>query len=446
MGKKTVSGLIVAAPSSGSGKTVVTLSLLRAIRNSGIDVNSVKVGPDYIDPAYHSAASGKSCRNLDFWGMSHQTLIHQQACALGESSLVIGEGVMGLFDGATMGKSEDVGSTAAVAEWLGCPIILVVDATGQGASVAALVQGFANHRKDIEIAGVIFNKIGGPNHELILREALSITGIPCIGCIPKHNSLYLPHRHLGLIQAREINKLEIWLDEAAKIVANKIDLGSLLKYTKPLKSVRSQHSPIDFLPIPVLGQHTAVAYDDAFAFCYDYVLEAWRAHGVELSFFSPIHGETIHSCADSVYLPGGYPELYASDIAANQDFRETMKVAANNGAVIYGECGGYMVLGSSLTDREGKLHNMLDLLPVRTSFVRPRLHLGYRELSLIDGGAFGNIDDGFKGHEFHYCEIVEDSETKSLFYSKNARGERLQSMGCKSGSVMGSFAHIIDAI
>jgi len=440
------SGLIITAPASGSGKTVVTLSLLRAMRKVGIEVNSIKVGPDYIDPAYHSVASGNSCRNLDLWGMRNETLIHQQASAIGGSSVVIAEGVMGLFDGAVTGKPKDAGSTAAAAKWLGWPIILVVDVTGQGTSVAALVEGFANHRDDIKIAGVIFNRVGSPSHELILREALSITNIPCIGCIPRHGSLHLPHRHLGLIQAREMSKLEIWLDDVAEIVTRSIDLDLLLKFARPLKSKPTPKSSKDFLPIPVLGKHTAVAYDDAFSFCYDYVLDAWKTHGVELTFFSPIFGETIDPRADSVYLPGGYPELYANDIAANQEFKETMKVAARNGAVIYGECGGFMVLGGSLIDRDGESHEMLNLLPIKTSFVKPRLHLGYRELALIDGGALGNTNGRFKGHEFHYCKVVEDSKTESLFYTKNARGERLQPMGSKLGSVMGSFSHIIDTV
>ena len=438
-----VSGLVIAAPASGSGKTVITLSLLRAMRNAGITVSSIKIGPDYIDPAYHSAASGKLCQNLDLWGMRNETLIHQRASAVGESDVVIVEGVMGLFDGAVTGKSINSGSTADAAKWLDWPIILVVDAKGQGASVTALVEGFVNHRDDIKIAGVIFNRIGSENHERILREALSNTNVPCLGCIPRHDRLNLPHRHLGLIQAREMPHLNMWLDGAANLITSNVDLDLLCKLSTQSKIMPT---PKNSMTIPMLGKHTSVARDNAFSFCYDYVVDAWRAGGVKVTFFSPLAGESPHSRADSIYLPGGYPELYAAKISANQEFKEKMKTAATNGSVIYGECGGFMVLGGSLIDRDGTSHEMLDLLPIKTSFAKPKLHLGYRQLSLIDEGILGDAGATFKGHEFHYCNIVEDSKAESLFYGYDARGEKLSAMGSKRGSVMGSFSHIIDSV
>jgi cobyrinic acid a,c-diamide synthase len=439
------SGLVIAAPSSGSGKTVVTLGLLRALKNAGISVSSIKIGPDYIDPTYHSVASGECCRNLDFWGMRDQTLLSQRASVMEKSHLVIAEGVMGLFDGAATGKLIDSGSTADAAKWLGWPVILVVDAGGQGASVTALVEGFSNHRLDIKVVGVIFNRIGSESHERILREALSNTNIPCLGCIPRHEGLSLPSRHLGLMLANEMPLLELWLDEAAKIVGSNIDLDLLSKL-----SVKSERRPVSnyHLPIPTLGKHTAIARDKAFSFCYEHVLDAWRTEGVNITFFSPLAGEIPNSLSDSIYLPGGYPELYATEISENYEFKNVMKVAAANGSVIYGECGGFMVLGELLTDRDGKSHKMLDLLPVKTSFENPKLHLGYRQLSLADQGVLGETGTKFKGHEFHYCSIVNGSKTEaeSLFYASNARGEQLPEMGCKQGSVLGSFCHIIDSV
>ena len=445
MNKQMDSGLVIAAPSSGSGKTVVTLSLLRALKNDGISVSSIKIGPDYIDPTYHSAASGEYCRNLDFWGMRDQTLLFQRASVMKKSHLVIAEGVMGLFDGASTEKSIDSGSTADAAKWLGWPVILVVDARGQGASVTALVEGFANHRRDIKVAGVIFNRIGGENHEYILREALSDIDIPCLGCIPRRDCLSLPNRHLGLMHANEIPLLESWLDEAAKIIASSIDLDLLCKLST--KSERVSVSKC-YPPIPALGKHTAIACDKAFSFCYEHVLDAWRADGVNITYFSPVAGEIPNPLSDSIYLPGGYPELYATEISRNHEFKKAMQGAATNGSVIYGECGGFMVLGELLTDRDGKSHKMLDLLPIKTSFENPRLHLGYRQLSLVDPCGLGDAGTKFKGHEFHYCSTVEDSKTEaeSLFYGSNARGEKLLNMGCKRGSVLGSFVHIIDSV
>ena len=282
-----VSGLVIAAPASGSGKTVITLSLLRAMRNAGITVSSIKIGPDYIDPAYHSAASGKLCQNLDLWGMRNETLIHQRASAEGKSDVVIVEGVMGLFDGAVTGKSINSGSTADAAKWLGWPIILVVDAKGQGASVTALVEGFVNHRDDIKIAGVIFNRIGSENHERILREALSNTNVPCLGCIPRHDRLNLPHRHLGLIQAREMPHLNMWLDGAANLITSNVDLDLLCNLSTQSKIMPT---PKHSMTIPMLGKHTSVARDNAFSFCYDYVVDAWRVGGVKVTFFPRLLG------------------------------------------------------------------------------------------------------------------------------------------------------------
>jgi cobyrinic acid a,c-diamide synthase len=443
MNKEITPGLVIAAPSSGSGKTVVTLSLLRALRNAGVAVSSFKIGPDYIDSAYHSAASGKLCRNLDFWGMRQETLVEQWEKTNRQSDIIITEGVMGLFDGATTGINISSGSSADAAKWLGWPVILVIDAKAQGASVAAIVEGFVNHRDDVKIVGVIFNKIGSKNHERILRDALVDTNIPCVGCIPRHDSLNLPHRHLGLIQAEEISHLNLWLDEAAKIVAGSLGLDFICNLAE-----QSQIRPTsnNYLPIPKLGRHTAIARDKAFSFCYEHVTDAWRTDGGKVTFFSPMAGELPDPLSDSIYLPGGYPELYAAEIAANHSFKDNMKMAAAKGIVIYGECGGFMVLGKYLTDRVGLSHEMLGLLPVKTSFATPRLHLGYRHLSLLDSGFLGDTNSTFKGHEFHYCEIIDNGSSEKLFSAKDARGEMLPEVGCKVGSVMGSFVHIIDSV
>ncbi len=434
-------GLIIAAPASGSGKTVVTLSLLRAFKNAGVAVSSFKIGPDYIDPAYHAAASGQLCRNLDFWAMQEDTLLRQRLAGLEDKDLVIAEGVMGLFDGATTGERKNIGSTADAAKWLDWPVVLVVDAKSQGASAAAVVEGFANHRDDIEIAGVIFNHIGGESHERILRESLEPTGISCLGCIPRHESLVLPSRHLGLVQAQEMPELDQWLNEAATVVSEHVDLKALKEIAEPSKVVLTlKETP----SIPQLGQNTAIARDDAFAFCYNHVVEGWRAAGTEISFFSPLAGEAPDFTADSIYLPGGYPELYAEKIAANENFISAMKMAAAKDAVIFGECGGFMVLGETLTDRDGKAHTMLGLLPVETSFAKPKLHLGYRQLSLSNEGPLGASGAQFRGHEFHYCEMTAMSGGDALFSAQDARGNSLPPLGCRVGSVMGSFAHILD--
>lgn len=436
-------GFVIAAPNSGSGKTLITLGLLRAFKNRGLSVGSFKVGPDYIDPTFHSVASEKICRNLDFWGMREETLSGECKAILTHNDIAIAEGVMGLFDGAFVGKRDDCGSTADAAKWLGWPIVLIVNASGVGESVAALIQGFRNYRSDVNIAGIILNSVNGPKHENILKDAISRINIPCLGCIPRDDRLVLPSRHLGLIRASEINEIDGWLNQAAKIIADNLDLNSLEKLAK---KGHFFDIPNNKLPVPALGTHTAIARDDAFSFCYDHVVDAWRAANIKLSFFSPLEDEAPDLSADSIFLPGGYPEIHAAKLANNKRFKEAIRCLSKRNAAIYGECGGFMVLGKGLIDQHGDYHEMTGLLPIETSFENPKLHLGYREISLKRDGILGNSGKGFKGHEFHYCQVSSSDSVECLFDVTDAKGKNFSEVGCKVNSVMGSFIHIIDSV
>ncbi len=266
--------LIVAAPASGSGKTVLTLALLRHLRNAGIAVSSFKVGPDYIDPAFHAAASGRVCHNLDGWAMRPATLARLAAAAGADAELVIGEGVMGLFDGATGGA----GSTAELAARAGWPVVLVVDVGGQAASAAATVEGFARHRAGVDVAAAIFNRVGGAGHTRLLREAMAESAVPLLGCVPRDPGLVLPDRHLGLVQAAEHAELDAFLDDAADIVARHVDVDALRDLARPGRLP----APDGVTTLPPLGQRIAVARDTAFAFAYPAALDGWRAAGAEL--------------------------------------------------------------------------------------------------------------------------------------------------------------------
>ena len=416
--------LIIAAPSSGSGKTTLTLGILRALRDAGQAVRGAKSGPDYIDARFHEAACGAPCPNLDAWAMSEARI---RALAAGPGLLLI-EGAMGLFDGA---PPEGRGATADLARILELPVVLVIDASHMAQSVAALVAGFAGHDPQVQVAGLILNRVGSPRHETMLRRALAPLGLPVLGALHRQGGLEHPSRHLGLVQAGEHPDIEGYLGRAAAAVARAVDLSALTALAAPLPAA----APVPRLPPP--AQRIAIARDAAFAFAYPHLLADWRAAGAEVSFFSPLADEPPPP-ADLVFLPGGYPELHAARLAAAENFRAGMRAAAGK-AQVYGECGGYMVLGQGLTDADGTRHAMLGLLPLETSFAERRLHLGYRSLTPLGGPFAGALS----GHEFHYATTLR-AEGAPLFEARDAEGNALAPMGLRRGGVSGSFAHVID--
>ncbi len=418
-------GLVVGAPGSGSGKTTVTLGLLRALRRRGLAVRGAKSGPDYIDPRFHEAACGLPCVNLDAWAMTEARL---RALAAGEGELVV-EGAMGLFDGA---PPDGRGSTAHLAKVLGFPVLLVVDASRMAQSVGPLVEGFARHDPEVRVEGVILNRVGSDRHRLMLERAVAAAGLPCLGALPRAEALAHPSRHLGLVQAGERPDLMAFLDRAADLVERSLavdEVLGLLEGPCPRETTaRRTEAP---------AQRIAVARDEAFAFAYPHLLADWRAAGAEVATFSPLADEAVPE-ADLVILPGGYPELHAGRLAGAETFLRSLRRAADV-AEVYGECGGYMALGEALTDAEGRVHRMAGLLPLETSFAARRLQLGYRHVEALGGPLPGR----WAAHEFHYATVLRE-EGEPLFRAWDAEGTALAPMGLRRGRVAGSFAHLID--
>jgi cobyrinic acid a,c-diamide synthase len=435
-------GLIIGAAASGSGKTVFTLALLRALKRRGLCLTSAKVGPDYIDPAFHAAASGHPCVNLDSWAMRPRSLAQQVETLGRDSDLILCEGVMGLFDGADVVDGGPNGSTADLAARTGWPVILLVDLRRQAASAAALIEGFCHHRKDIRVSGVVFNQVAGPAHRAMVERACltALPDVPLLGWLPRDPVLALPERHLGLVQAGEIDALDARLDAAAQVIEDHLDIDGLIALAIPSALAGNTATP----PLPPLGQRIGVARDAAFAFAYPAILDGWRQAGAELSFFSPLADEAPDQDADAVYLPGGYPELHAGPLAASQRFLPGLRRLAAAGRWIYGECGGYMTLGQALQDQDGQHHVMAGLLPVVTSFAHRRLHLGYRQCRQLAETPFGASGAAFRGHEFHYATITEQATECPLFTAADAQGRPLGAAGQIAGSVIGSFLHLID--
>jgi cobyrinic acid a,c-diamide synthase len=434
-------GLIIAAPASGSGKTLVTAGLLRHFCRAGVDVAAAKAGPDFIDPTLHYAASVRACLNLDVWAMRRATLAGLVAELEATADLVLCEGVMGLFDGT--GADGEIGSTAALARLTGWPVVLVVDAHGQGASAAALLRGFTAHDLSVPLAGVIFNRVSSARHRALLEQAVArhMPDLACLGALPADPALRLPSRHLGLVPAGELAESDAVIDRAATLITAGFDVARLMQL--------AQASLLGGAPrtrgIPPLGRRIAVARDEAFRFAYPALLQGWRREGSELAFFSPLANEPPDPTADSIYLPGGYPELWAGRLAAAAAFASGLYRAASQGKPIYGECGGYMVLGEWLTDADGHSHAMTGLLPLSTSFAERRLHLGYRCATLLASTPLGGAGARFRGHEFHYATILrEGGAADPLLSVTDAAGQQLGACGLRRGSVFGSFIHLVD--
>ncbi len=440
-------GLILAAPASGSGKTLVTAGLLRLLRERGMRVAAAKAGPDYIDPTFHAAATGGASINLDPWAMRPATLAGLVGGLEADADIVLCEGVMGLFDGA--GPDGESGSTAALARITGWPVVLIVDARRQGASVAALIAGFAQHDPLVPLAGVIFNRVAGPPHRAVLEAAVArhLPDIAALGALPRCPDLGLPERHLGLVPAGEAAAAEAVIASAALAAAANLDIDRLLALARsayPRPNPPPQAGEGTASPLAPLGQRIAVARDDAFLFAYPAVLEGWRRQGAALTFFSPLADEAPDPAADAIYLPGGYPELHGGRLAAAECFIVALQRKAASGAAVYGECGGYMALGESLTDGAGRTHRMAGLLPLATSFARRGLHLGYRAATLLGAGPLGPEGARFRGHEFHYATTIAAGAAAPLFALADACGNDLGAGGLRCGSVMGSFIHLID--
>ena len=411
---------LIAAPSSGSGKTTITLGLLRALSRDTA-IRGAKSGPDYIDPRFHEAACGQPCLNLDAWAMAPDRI---KALASGPLPLII-EGAMGLFDGA---PPDGKGAASDLARILNLPVILVIDAGKMAGSVAALANGFVNHDPRVHVAGIILNNVGSPRHERMLRRALGDTTV--FGAVPRDTALNQPSRHLGLVQAQERPDLERYLDQAADIMTAHIELDRLKTLLSPITA------PATVARMFPPAQRIAIAQDAAFAFSYPHLLQDWQAAGATVSVFSPLADDPAPD-ADFIYLPGGYPELHAGKLAANANFLASLR---STKAQIFGECGGYMTLGDTLTDADGVTHQMAGLLPLETSFAQRKLHLGYRHLQADHGPMRGR----WTGHEFHYATTLK-AMGQPLFQASDAEGTILPPMGLIQANVSGSFGHVIDS-
>lgn len=428
---------MIAAPRSGSGKTTITLGLISALRRRGLDVRAAKTGPDYIDPAFHAAATGHPCFNIDSWSMTPNLIAQLLTRGAGDADIMIIEAAMGLFDGveAPPGRT---GRPADIAARFHLPVVLVLDVSGQGQTAAATVHGLARYARNVRVAGVILNRVGSERHRNIVSRAINALGIPVFGGLPRQTELTLPERHLGLVQATEHGDLDNYLAKLAGMIETHIDLEAILNVLAPLPDKPRQLQ----VSLPPPGQSIALARDASFTFIYPHLLELWRAAGAEIRPFSPLANEGPPEGCDVCWLPGGYPELHAGALAAATRFHAALHLFAQTRPV-YGECGGYMVLGNAIEDAKGQHHQMLGLLGHTTSFAKRRLTLGYRRATLLQRSVLGAPGKVILGHEFHYATVSDGGADPPLATFTDSHGNPPTIAGGVRGHVSGSFFHIL---
>ena len=440
-------GFIISALATNSGKTTLATAIIRSLENRGINTASFKLGPDYIDPMFHRFANNKPSYNIDFWAMGKQNCLAFMNQLHETHDLLVGEGVMGLFDGRYSTGS----STADVADATNFPIVLVINCAGQGETIAEIISGVLKNTKH-RVVGIIMNKYSSNQHLEILQKSCQSLNIPIIGWVPKQDIVSLKSRHLGLIQPDHYDDFYQQLDLLTTFIEKHVDIELLLRLIRfqpnnTQEKLKYSKEQIIITKLPILGQRIAIARDKAFSFIYDSILLYWYKMGVEITFFSPLANESTPSNADAVYLPGGYPELYLPLLAHNQVFISSLKAFANFEKPIYGECGGYMVLGNAITDEQSQTWPMAGLLDVHTTMSNKKLTLGYRQVTSLYANFLGTCGTNFRGHEFHYAQpIVNTSSDTNLFDVKNSKGDELGKTGLQRKNVAGSFIHLISIV
>jgi cobyrinic acid a,c-diamide synthase len=429
--------LVVAGSHSGVGKTTISLGLMAAFKERGLEVQGFKVGPDFIDPGHHSRLLGAPSRNLDGWMLSKRYNLATFSKCIHGKDLAIVEGVMGLFDGYD-GRTE-AGSTAQMAKWLNCPAILVVDASSMARSIAALVHGFQTFDPDLRLAGVIANRVGSETHTRFLAEAMeSIPNIAFLGGLPRTKEISIPERHLGLVTSDEGPYPVDLFDKLASLMEEHLELDKLLDEL-PICRMNDRN-----IPLPKASQsglRFGVARDEAFCFYYQDNLDLLAHFGADLRFFSPIRDSRLPPDLSGLYLGGGYPELFAQQLGENHSLKSEILAAAQGGMPIFAECGGFMYLTRSI-EVEGKDYPMVGFYPFRTRMLHGRKALGYREVLFKKDSLLGPKGLRARGHEFHYSELINGTgEIADLYQVSNRKGMTMGPDGFTSYNTLGGYIH-----
>ena len=434
--------VVIAGVRSGVGKTTIATGIMGALTRRGYAVQPFKAGPDYIDPSYHQVACGVPSRNLDTWLLPHPTVLELYGKAAARRGISVVEGVMGLFDGHS--SLDEEGSTAQLAKLLGAPVILVADASAVARSVAAEVLGYQQFDPGLNVAGVILNGVGSPAHLAFCQPQIeATTGLPVLGYLPRRAEFEQPERHLGLIPTVEGTVARQWYDAVIAQVEETIDVGRIAELARtcappsPANAEAPQVYPSGPQPKRAI---IAVAQDRAFNFYYQDSLDLLEAWGAEIAPFSPMEDEALPEGAGGVYLGGGFPELFAAELSANRPMLESIRQAAARGVPVYGECGGLMYLGRSLTGFNDIAYPMAGLVPAASAMSQSRLSLGYREVEARADSPLLSAGHRVRGHEFHWSTLEQPpGEGESVYRVVNQGG---RPDGFRSGSVWATYVHV----
>ncbi len=428
--------IIIAGDRSGVGKTTITLALLSFLARHSAKVQSFKVGPDYIDPMFHTQVTGRSCRNLDPILTSPDYVKHSFGYHSQGAKYSVIEGVMGLFDGVSLQEKTDYASTAHIAKILDIPVVLVLDCSRLSGSVGAIAQGYANFDPDVDIAGLVLNRVGSDRHLQLLETALEPLNLPILGVFRRQDSIKLRDRHLGLVPTEEVASFPKIQEELATIAQESFNWEQLL----PL--LDAPQTPVSPLWETIPRQHSfrvGIARDRAFNFYYQDNLDLLEQLGGELIPYSPLNDTELPPNLDLLYLPGGFPEVFAQGLAQNKAIVNKIKTAIQGGLTTYAECGGLMYLCQSITDFEGTTWEMVGLLPTNV-IIGKRLTLGYREATPLPANCILEENQTIWGHEFHRSQLQANSSSPLYQLSDLYQNETQD--GWKMGSIYASYLHI----
>jgi cobyrinic acid a,c-diamide synthase len=434
--------IVIAGTNSGCGKTTVAMGIMAALAARGLKVQPYKVGPDYIDPMFHTFITGRASRNLDSWMLPHGTVQYLLAENSAGADIAVIEGVMGLYDG--FGGTTLAGSTADVSKITGSPVVLVIDGAAISLSAAALVKGFADFNQEIRIRGVIINNISSEAHYRLLKEIITEhTGIMVLGYLRKLKEISVAGRHLGLVTSAEIADLKERTGLLSREIQATVDLDLLVKLSGEADGidVKTGASEIERMG----GVRIAVARDKAFCFYYQDNLDLLEILGAELEFFSPLDGSGLPENIDGLYIGGGYPEVWAEALQANPAVRRDVKDRIQNGLPAYAECGGLMYLGESIANGEGREFEMAGVLPGKSRMGTALKRFGYVSVTVTDDNILAPKGLAIRAHEYHYSEMAVAREvTRCFAVSKGRTGADTKTWDCgfKTANLLAGYPHL----